>query len=109
MVWIVLTGDAGIERCRLELGVPEQNLDNADASAFCSSRWVAKSCRKVCGDTRQAVCRLRGTHGLMRRSWRADIGLSEVLACRAARLRGRDAHHQSRNWFEQRSCGESIT
>src|SRR5580704_16692786 len=49
-----IDGDAGIERCRLQLGVPEQNLDKA-MSTFCSSRWVAKLCRKVCGDTRLVI------------------------------------------------------
>ena len=45
-------GDVRVERGRIELGMAEQNLDQTRTSVFCSSRWVAKLCRKVCGVTR---------------------------------------------------------
>ena len=47
-------GDAGVERRRVELLVPEQNpglrrgrLWMTRISVFCSKRWVAKLCRSV--------------------------------------------------------------
>ena len=49
-----LGGDAGIERRGVELGVTKQDLMTR-TSMFCSSRWVAKLCRKVCSETRLSI------------------------------------------------------
>ena len=54
--------DLGLERGRLELAVPEQHpglrrgrLWITRMSTSCSSRWVAKLCRNVCGLTRLRI------------------------------------------------------
>ena len=44
--------DLGVERGGVELGVPEQDLDDPDVDVLSSSRWVAKLWRSVCGLTR---------------------------------------------------------
>src|SRR5271168_5196444 len=45
-------------------------------STFCSSRWVAKLWRNVCGDTRLAIPAARAAAETARQSCRADIGLT---------------------------------
>ena len=44
-------GDPGVERGGVELGVPKSTWITR-MSMSCSSRWVAKLCRSVCGVTR---------------------------------------------------------
>ena len=53
-----LGGDPGIERGGVELGKPSSTW-MMRTSMSCSSRWVAKLCRKVCSETRlliSAIC-----------------------------------------------------
>ena len=45
-------------------------------STFCSSRWVAKLCRKVCGDTRLEMPAKVLAAWTARLSWRAVIGFT---------------------------------
>ena len=45
-------------------------------STFCSSRWVAKLWRNVCGETRLAIPAACAAAWTARTSWRADIGLT---------------------------------
>ena len=47
--------DLGVEGGVVELGVPEQDLDDPDVDVPSSSRWVAKLWRSVCGPTRLAM------------------------------------------------------
>src|SRR3954465_8714937 len=67
------TGNAGVKCRGVELGVAQKRVWITRISTPCSSRWVAKLCRSVCGDTRlliPAAWAARTT----RPSWRADSG-----------------------------------
>src|SRR5271157_1946470 len=70
------------------------------------SRWVAKLCRNVCGDTRLAIPAACAAAWTARASWRTDIGLTGFWPGNSQAC-GRAAHHQSRN--SSSSCGESMT
>src|SRR5215467_6019278 len=73
---------------------------------FCSSRWVAKLCRKVCSETRlliSAICLA---------AWQARLSWRVVIGCAGSRPGnnqpcGRAAFHQVRNRSSR--CGESMT
>jgi hypothetical protein len=54
-----LGGHAGIERRGVELGVRPSSTWITRTSMFCSSRWVAKLCRKVCSETRLSMSAIR--------------------------------------------------
>ena len=66
-------GDPGVERGGVELGVAEQTWITR-MSMFCSSRWVAKLCRSVCGVTRLVISAMWAAAWTARLSWRVVSG-----------------------------------
>src|SRR6266478_5464441 len=75
-------------------------------SMFCSSRWVAKLCRKVWSDTRLLISARWAAAWQARLSWRVVIG------CTGSRPGnnqpcGRAAFHQARNSSSR--CGDNMT
>ena len=74
-------------------------------STPCSSRWVAKLCRSVCGDTRLVIPAAWAAARTTRPSWRADSGSTGLRPGNSqppgsSRLRRRPSRHQAQQ-FEQ--------
>src|SRR5215469_5842992 len=77
-------------------------------STPCSSRWVAKLCRSVCGETRLVIPAAWAAARTTRPSWRADSGSTGLRPGNSqppgsSRLCRRPSRHQARS-----SCGDSI-
>src|SRR5689334_24008945 len=72
---------------------------------FCSSRWVAKLWRKVCGVTRLVISAIWAAAWQARVSWRVDIGLAGFNPGNSQPC-GRPTRYQSRK--SSSSTGESI-
>src|SRR5215472_11742653 len=80
-------------------------------SVSCSSRWVAKLCRRVCGDTRFLIPAASAAAWTARLSWRVDSG-SIGLRPGNSQPRGsstpsrRPSRHHARS--SSSSCGDSM-
>lgn len=80
-------------------------------SVSCSSRWVAKLCRSVCGDTRFLIPATSAAAWTARLSWRVDSG-STGLRPGNSQPRGsntprrRPSRHQLRS--SSSNCGDSM-
>src|SRR5271169_4305085 len=80
-------------------------------SVSCSSKWVAKLCRSVCGDTRFLIPAASAAAWTARLSWRVESG-SIGLRPGNSQPRGsntprrRPSRHQARN--SSSSCGDSM-
>src|SRR5271170_4296760 len=80
-------------------------------SVSCSSRWVAKLCRNVCGDTRFLIPAASAAAWTARLSWRVHSGSTGLLPGNS-QPRGsntpsrRPSRHQARS--SSSSCGDSM-
>src|SRR5207245_1498078 len=75
-------------------------------SVVCSSRWVAKLCRKVCSDTRLLISASGAAAWQARLSWRVVIGCTGSRPGNSQPC-GRAAFHHSRNRSSR--SGDSMT
>src|SRR6185312_8852721 len=97
---------AGVERRGLQLCMAEQHLDHPDVGALFKQWWVAKLCRKVCGDTRLAMPARSLAAWTARLSWRAVTGLIGFWPGNSQTCGRAAFHHSRRSWS---SWGDSIT
>src|SRR3954471_16656296 len=80
-------------------------------SVSCSSKWVAKLCRSVCGDTRFLIPAASAAACTARLSWRVDSGSIGLRPGNSqppgnSAPRRRPSRHQARS--SSSSCGDSM-
>src|SRR5436305_3368142 len=100
-----LGGDAGIERGGVELGVPEQHLDDADVDVLLEQMGGEAVPQGV---QRDALVDL----AIWAAAWQARLSWRVVIGCTGSRPgnsqpRGRAAFHQARSRSSR--CGDSMT